>query len=236
LDPGCSPEDIKQAWRDLAQVWHPDRFPSNERLQRKAQDKLKEINEAFEVLKDNAPARDSSSPRSRTSRGRQSEWVWKGSESEADRDPIELLRRGVTVWNLWRKKYSDIVPRLAGVRVRRGDYTGLDLRDMDLSKSNFSDAALYKADLSGATATAAKFAYGELSRATLIESRFTRCDFSYADLSGADLSRAHLVKCVLKGTNLVGAILDGAKLETCSGLTAEQVESVLTDDRTRLPK
>jgi CheY-like chemotaxis protein len=50
LQPGVTPEDLRRAYHDLAEVWHPDRFAHNERLQRLADDHLKEINEAFAVL------------------------------------------------------------------------------------------------------------------------------------------------------------------------------------------
>jgi hypothetical protein len=50
LKPGASAQEIKAAYRDLAKVWHPDRFSHDPRLQQKAQDKLKEINEAYEAL------------------------------------------------------------------------------------------------------------------------------------------------------------------------------------------
>jgi len=42
IDPDSSLEVIKRAFRDMAKVWHPDRFPNDPRLQAKAQDKLKE--------------------------------------------------------------------------------------------------------------------------------------------------------------------------------------------------
>jgi hypothetical protein len=55
LSPGASPDDVKTAYRDLAQVWHPDRFPENERLREKAELNLRRINEAYAVLRDHRP-------------------------------------------------------------------------------------------------------------------------------------------------------------------------------------
>lgn len=49
--PGTSGRELKQAYLDMAKVWHPDRFSHDPRLQQKAQEKLKEINEAYELLK-----------------------------------------------------------------------------------------------------------------------------------------------------------------------------------------
>jgi hypothetical protein len=46
----ASLDETKQAYRDLARVWHPDRFIDNQRLQRKATEKLKEINVAYEKI------------------------------------------------------------------------------------------------------------------------------------------------------------------------------------------
>jgi hypothetical protein len=50
VKPGVSDRELKAAHRDLAKVWHPDRFQHDPRLQEKAQEKLKEINEAYEQL------------------------------------------------------------------------------------------------------------------------------------------------------------------------------------------
>lgn len=48
--PGVSAQELKTAHRDMAKVWHPDRFAHDPRLQQKAQEKLKEINEAYDQL------------------------------------------------------------------------------------------------------------------------------------------------------------------------------------------
>ena len=52
LEPGASLEEVNQAYKDLAFVWHPDRLPKdNPRLQEKAQKKLKELNQARDRLR-----------------------------------------------------------------------------------------------------------------------------------------------------------------------------------------
>ncbi len=42
--------EIKDAYRVLAKVWHPDRFQGDEHLRAKAEEKLKEINSAYHLL------------------------------------------------------------------------------------------------------------------------------------------------------------------------------------------
>ena len=50
LAPEASLEDVLQAYKDLVNVWHPDRFSKTPRLMGKAERKLKEVNEAYENL------------------------------------------------------------------------------------------------------------------------------------------------------------------------------------------
>jgi curved DNA-binding protein CbpA len=51
LAPDASMDDLNQSYRDLVNIWHPDRFAHNPRLKKKAQEKLKELNQAYEALK-----------------------------------------------------------------------------------------------------------------------------------------------------------------------------------------
>ena len=77
---GASPAEVKEAYRDLVQVWHPDRFGKNPRVQKKAEAMLKEINAAYEKLLSNpgvapAPAKTkkpSAPPKSRSPEKRSS--------------------------------------------------------------------------------------------------------------------------------------------------------------------
>ncbi|MBW2708493.1 MAG: DnaJ domain-containing protein [Deltaproteobacteria bacterium] len=43
-------DEARQAYKDLVAVWHPDRFSHNPRLMKKAEEKLKEANLAFETV------------------------------------------------------------------------------------------------------------------------------------------------------------------------------------------
>jgi curved DNA-binding protein CbpA len=54
LRPGAAPSEIKEAYRDLVKVWHPDRFGNDVRLRKKAELQLKLINEAYRTLQSNA--------------------------------------------------------------------------------------------------------------------------------------------------------------------------------------
>lgn len=57
LAPGASADDLRRAWLDLAQVWHPDRFAHDDRLRAKAERNLQRINAAYQLLAGGASAR-----------------------------------------------------------------------------------------------------------------------------------------------------------------------------------
>jgi hypothetical protein len=50
LEPEAPLEEVKKAYRDLVKVWHPDRFQDSQRLQKKANEKLSAIDEAYEKI------------------------------------------------------------------------------------------------------------------------------------------------------------------------------------------
>lgn len=62
LEPNATLSDVKLAYRQLALVWHPDRFTGNDQLRAAAERKMARINAARAVrqwiqLGDHVPAR-----------------------------------------------------------------------------------------------------------------------------------------------------------------------------------
>lgn len=56
VDANASADEVRRAHRDLTKVWHPDRFGDDAALRRKAEEKLKAINEAYETIVGARPA------------------------------------------------------------------------------------------------------------------------------------------------------------------------------------
>jgi len=50
LNPGASLDQVKSSYRVLAKVWHPDRFGHDPSLLRKSQEKMKQLNHAYQQL------------------------------------------------------------------------------------------------------------------------------------------------------------------------------------------
>jgi len=55
------PKAIRQAYLDLARVWHPDRFQSDARLRRIAEEHFKQVNHAYTTLKNGRPSQTATS-------------------------------------------------------------------------------------------------------------------------------------------------------------------------------
>ena len=84
VDRNASIAEIKRAYKDIVSVWHPDRFSHNPRLKGKAEQKLKDINIAFETLMAFLSSKQASGAGHNTASHRRAEG---GHESEADKRP-----------------------------------------------------------------------------------------------------------------------------------------------------
>jgi curved DNA-binding protein CbpA len=228
LSPGASMAEVKTAWRDLAQVWHPDRFTGNKRLQKKAEEALKEINEAYHRL-----AKSNGSTHTPRKQPRYEPETHQAGAAQPTHESI--LAEGVAAWNLWRKKYMDVAPRLTGAWLALRSLEGIDLREADLARANFEGADLYKLNGSRANFRDARLKGAVMHRAIAVEADFCGADFTAVDLSSADLRGSTFLRARFDGANLLGARFDGADLSGALGLTETQLMAALLDGSTKLP-
>ncbi len=158
-------------------------------------------------------------------------------------DPIEGRRLDLTWTNLFG---ADLFgTNLSGANLEGANLSDAVLMRTNLSKAllleaNLSEAKMFEADLSGASLRGADLSGAvmwmtDLSWADLSEANLSRADLSKANLSGASLRGANLSGVDLSKAHLLGANLSGATLAGAIGLTHEQIESAITDEKTILP-
>ena len=51
LPPGASEQEVTRAWRELVKVWHPDRFANDPLMRKRAEEKVKALNDAYETIR-----------------------------------------------------------------------------------------------------------------------------------------------------------------------------------------
>ena len=55
LEPGATAAEVRRAYHEMINVWHPDRFQHDQILQKKASEKMKLLNVAYQTLEEAAP-------------------------------------------------------------------------------------------------------------------------------------------------------------------------------------
>lgn len=153
----------------------------------------------------------------------------------ANPEHLEILKKGVEVWNAWRIETS------AG---------GPDLREADLHGMDLSGAKFHMGWLSGANLAEAELSGADLHEAFLIGASLEGANLQGADLHGANLREANLHGANLHGAkfrrvDLLGAYLRGAYIRALDlinwsdweirwmveqGVTIEEDEARVTED------
>jgi curved DNA-binding protein CbpA len=217
LEPGASLEEVNQAYKDLAFIWHPDRIPKdNARLVSKAQDKLKQINEARDRLRSTPK---NPHPSDRSSSGYQTHkssagYTYSNPPHSSDRTNAHAHAQGQSQWRSHKPHNPDLTGAdLRGQNLREKDLSGRNLSHANLSQADLSDGFLHKINLSGANLQGAN-----LFRANLLQANLTYANLQNVNLIGADLS----------GADLTGADLRGAKMGTKDRLFVKLIGTKLT--------
>ena len=225
LEPGASPEEVNQAYKDLAFIWHPDRIPEdNLRLRQKAEEKLKEINQARDQLRSVRPSvsdKTPQSPRSHYSRppqdtGGNSRSHSSSGETSSDRKKPHQSNQQAQPKSHYQAKSAH--PDLSGA-----DFRGADLKERDLSGRNLSNANLSQANLSDAFLHKVN-----LQGANLYKANLFRANLLEANLRDANLRETNLIGADLSGADLSGADLRGAKIGTKDRLLVKLVGAKFT--------
>lgn len=125
----------------------------------------------------------------------------------ADKGHLEMLKRGVKVWNAWRDAHPSVTPQLREAGLKGTDLRGADLRGADLTGADLRDTVLVRANMSGARLGTARLDGTHASHVNL-----RRADLSTARITGAVLDRAHIHRANLRGANFTGTNLCSATL------------------------
>lgn len=214
LEMGASLEEINQAYKDLAFIWHPDRIPKdNQRLLEKAVAKLQEINHARDRLR----SLEGNQKSSRQSKSKSSTHSTKHSTKIEHPQPTWEYPH--STYDCARRPYYEDYGNadLRGANLKEKDLSGRNMAGADLSEADLSDSFLHKVNLEAAILYKAN-----LFRANLLQANLRRANLQQAKLIGADFSGADLREADLRGAQvgfgnrimvkLTGAILTGATL------------------------
>src|SRR5260370_12989054 len=157
----------------------------------------------------------------------------------ANKEHLEILKKGVAAWNQWRNRDLALRPDLSGanlsslfareitlhgiVGLRMGggldnvNFGNVDLSHADLSCVGLMDARLVGADRSHVNLSEAILSGSDLSRddlhgANLREAELQVVNLHDAGLTQADLSGAQLVQTIFDQTRLSGAKFNGSTM------------------------
>jgi len=136
----------------------------------------------------------------------------------ANKEQLQILKKGVDAWNSWRKSIS---PKF--LNLSQADLDEMDLKNIDFSGVDLREVNFYKTNLVGANFTEAYLRQANFAEANLENANFREANLSSANFMNANLEKASLESAKLYEANLIQANLVGARL-----MGAEFIEADLT--------
>jgi uncharacterized protein YjbI with pentapeptide repeats len=118
------------------------------------------------------------------------------------------------------------------IKLFYADLTSANLKGTDSQENKF---VLDNVNLRGVNLQDADLEYISLEGSNLTNSHLVNTDLSNATLSDANLNHAYLNNVDLSGANLSGADLSDVDLRNDTGLTQEQIDEAIGNERTLLP-
>lgn len=133
----------------------------------------------------------------------------------ANKEHLEILKRGVEAWNQWRLENPGITPDLSEAFLARkvllgADLRGANLRGADLGGTNLCRAVLHRTDLGstnlgGVNLIGTSLAGANLNRARPTDADFTDSSMGFTSLGAIDLGAARGLETVRhEGPSVIG--------------------------------
>lgn len=130
----------------------------------------------------------------------------------ANNEHLEILKKGVTRWNLWREAYPDVEPDLSEADLVSMDLSGFDLRNTNLNRAVIPETNFTGADLSHASLEEVRGCVANFTRAILFDTNFFAANIDEANFTEADLTDANLSNAMLINANFTNAKLNNTTI------------------------
>jgi uncharacterized protein YjbI with pentapeptide repeats len=151
----------------------------------------------------------------------------------ANLEQLEILSKGVSVWNNWRQKNLHVKINLSEAELSNKELNQINLSFADLTRVNLKNSTMRKADLSEsnlflANLTGCDLLQGNLYKANLEDAWLDRTSLFLANLEESNLSNAAVTNASLVSANLSKSRLIAASLSGSSFRSAKLVMADLS--------
>lgn len=121
---------------------------------------------------------------------------------------LEILRQGVSRWDVWRMYNPEVIPDLAWANLGGADLFGANLTKANLFEVNLTEANLTKANLFGANLFGANLTNTKCYKANLSKARLGAARLIATNLDGATLTGAYLWETQRSEWSIKGVICE----------------------------
>lgn len=166
----------------------------------------------------------------------------------ANQEHLEILVKGVEMWNEWRSKNPNTSPNLkeadlqginlikanlCGVNFRKANLRKANLREANLRRSNLIEANLTHANLNKVNLKGADLNAVNLRKANLIQANLNKVNLTHANLCKAYFNNTNLRLASLRFANLNSTNFSGASLNGAD-LSGANFDGLIIDKKTQL--
>jgi hypothetical protein len=149
----------------------------------------------------------------------------------ANQKHLDILSKGVDLWNQWRVESYEEVPNLSSANLASANLSKINFIETDLRSADLSRTDLRHAHMIDAKVGSAMLSGADLSNSNLRRADLNTADLSHARIDGASLIEANLSMANLKEASLIGADLAGSNLYGVDFRGADLREAILIGSR-----